>query len=41
MTQGRAGALTRIAFGSFLAIGGLISALYGDRLIAAYSLLLQ
>ena len=41
LTRRRATSATRIAFGSFLAIGGLVSALYGDRLIAAYTLLLQ
>ena len=41
LTRRRATSATRIAFGSFLAIGGLLSALYGDRLIAAYTLLLQ
>lgn len=37
----RATAQTRIAFGSFLAVGGLVSALYGERIVAAYSLLLR
>jgi leader peptidase (prepilin peptidase)/N-methyltransferase len=41
LAQRRATATSRIAFGSFLAIGGLVSALLGDRIIAAYSLLLQ
>ena len=41
VTKGRATATTRIAFGSFLALGGLFSAVFGDRVIAAYSLLLQ
>ena len=41
LARGRATSTTRIAFGSFLAIGGLLSALFGDRIIAAYSLLLQ
>ena len=31
VTKGRATATTRIAFGSFLAIGGLVSAVFGDR----------
>ncbi len=39
--RGRAGASTRIAFGSFLAVGGLLAAVFGQRVIAAYSLLLQ
>jgi len=41
IVRGRAGASTRIAFGSFLAVGGLIAAVFGQRLITAYSLLLQ
>jgi leader peptidase (prepilin peptidase)/N-methyltransferase len=41
LVRGRATATTRIAFGSFLAVGGLVSALFGDRIITAYSLLLQ
>jgi leader peptidase (prepilin peptidase)/N-methyltransferase len=41
LTKGRATAATRIPFGSFLAIGGLIAAVFGDRIIAAYTLLLQ
>jgi leader peptidase (prepilin peptidase)/N-methyltransferase len=41
VTKGRATAATRIAFGSFLALGGLVSAVCGERIIAAYSLLLQ
>ena len=39
--RGRAGASTRIAFGSFLAIGGLFAAVIGQQIIAAYSLLLR
>nr|WP_246409346.1 A24 family peptidase [Granulicella aggregans] len=41
VTKGRGTVTTRIAFGSFLALGGLFSAVFGDRVIAAYSLLLQ
>ena len=41
MIRGRAGAATRIAFGSFLAVGGLFSAVFGQQVINAYSLLLQ
>jgi leader peptidase (prepilin peptidase) / N-methyltransferase len=41
VTKGRATATTRIAFGSFLALGGLFSAMFGHRVIAAYSLLLH
>ena len=41
LARGRANALSRVAFGSFLAIGGLVSALYGERLLTVYTLLLQ
>ncbi len=41
IARGRAGASTRIAFGSFLAIGGLVSAVYGGEVIAWYSGLLR
>ncbi len=41
VTKGRATATTRIAFGSFLALGGLVAAVFGERIITAYSLLLQ
>jgi leader peptidase (prepilin peptidase)/N-methyltransferase len=36
LLRGRAGAATRLPFGSFLAIGGLFSALFGRPLIDAY-----
>ena len=41
IARGRATATTRIAFGSFLGLGGLIAATVGERLIEAYSVLLQ
>ncbi len=41
VARGRAGATTRIAFGSFLAVGGLVSAAFGAEAIAWYSGLLQ
>ena len=41
LARRHATAATRIAFGSFLALGGLFSAVFGDRIIAAYSLLLR
>jgi leader peptidase (prepilin peptidase) / N-methyltransferase len=41
LTQRRAGATTKLAFGSFLATGGLIAAQFGDRIIDAYSQLLR
>jgi leader peptidase (prepilin peptidase)/N-methyltransferase len=37
----RANATTRLPFGSFLAVGGMIAAIFGERILAAYSLLLQ
>ena len=41
LARRRATSGTPIAFGSFLAAGGLLSCLYGERIIAAYTLLLQ
>lgn len=41
LARGRAGATFRLAFGSFLSIGGLISALFGNRLINMYIALLR
>jgi leader peptidase (prepilin peptidase)/N-methyltransferase len=40
LTRGKAGATSKLAFGSFLAVGGLIAALYGEKLIEAYKTLL-
>jgi leader peptidase (prepilin peptidase)/N-methyltransferase len=40
LARGRAGALSKLAFGSFLAVGGLFAAVFGDRLIAIYTALL-
>lgn len=37
----RATASTRLPFGSFLAVGGFVAATLGERIIGAYSLLLQ
>ena len=39
--RGRAGASTRIAFGSFLAVGGLVAAVYGQGVVAWYGGLLR
>jgi leader peptidase (prepilin peptidase)/N-methyltransferase len=39
--KGRPAATTKLPFGSFLAIGGLITAQIGDRVIEAYSQLLR
>ncbi|MEO6804323.1 MAG: prepilin peptidase [Granulicella sp.] len=41
LVRGRAGGTTRLAFGSFLCAGGLISALFGNRLIEIYASLLH
>lgn len=40
LARGKAGATAKLAFGSFLAIGGLIAALYGEKLINIYKTLL-
>jgi leader peptidase (prepilin peptidase)/N-methyltransferase len=37
LMRGKAGATSKLAFGSFLCIGGLISAQFGNRLIAWYA----
>jgi len=41
LARGRAGAATRIAFGSFLAVGGLVAAVFGHRMVAWYAGLLR
>jgi leader peptidase (prepilin peptidase)/N-methyltransferase len=41
LARGRAGLLSKLPFGSFLAAGGLIAAQVGDRIIDAYSQLLR
>jgi leader peptidase (prepilin peptidase)/N-methyltransferase len=41
LLRGTAGRTTRLAFGSFLAVGGMIAALFGDRLIGMYAALLR
>jgi leader peptidase (prepilin peptidase) / N-methyltransferase len=41
LARGKAGATSRLAFGSFLSIGGLVSALFGNRLINMYIALLR
>ncbi len=40
LTRGKAGAASKLAFGSFLAAGGLIAALYGEKIVNAYKTLL-
>jgi leader peptidase (prepilin peptidase)/N-methyltransferase len=41
IVRGRAGATSKLPFGSFLAAGGLLAAQIGDRIIDAYSQLLR
>ena len=41
LVRGRAGATSKVAFGSFLAAGGLVAAQFGDRLISTYAALLR
>jgi leader peptidase (prepilin peptidase)/N-methyltransferase len=41
LVRGRASGTTRLAFGSFLSAGGLIAALFGNRLIEIYASLLH
>ena len=41
LLRGKAGKTTKLAFGSFLAIGGMIAALFGGRLIDMYAALLR
>ena len=41
LLRGKAQRTTKLAFGSFLAIGGLVSAQYGDRIINTYTALLR
>jgi len=41
LVRGKAGATSKLAFGSFLCVGGLVSALYGNRLIDMYITLLR
>lgn len=41
LARGKAGATSKLAFGSFLCLGGLVSALYGNRLIDMYIALLR
>nr|WP_218892225.1 A24 family peptidase [Granulicella arctica] len=41
LIRGRAGATTRLAFGSFLCLGGLITALVGNRILETYEAFLR
>jgi leader peptidase (prepilin peptidase)/N-methyltransferase len=41
MARGRANRMSRLAFGSFLSFGGLVAALFGERVISSYAALLR
>jgi leader peptidase (prepilin peptidase)/N-methyltransferase len=41
LARGKAGVTSKLAFGSFLCVGGLVAALYGNRLIDSYIALLR
>ncbi len=41
IARGKAGAATRLPFGSFLAVGGLLAALFGETIVSAYTNLLH
>ena len=41
LARGKAGATSKLAFGSFLCVGGLIAAVFGNRLIDKYIALLR
>ncbi|WP_263366150.1 prepilin peptidase [Edaphobacter bradus] len=41
MVRGKAALATKLAFGSFLAAGGLFAAQFGDRIIESYSVLMR
>jgi leader peptidase (prepilin peptidase)/N-methyltransferase len=41
LARGKAGATSKLAFGSFLCVGGLVAAVYGNRLIDMYIALLR
>jgi leader peptidase (prepilin peptidase)/N-methyltransferase len=41
VARGRATGMTKLAFGSFLALGGLFAAQFGDRIVQAYGVLLR
>lgn len=40
LARGKVGGVSKLAFGSFLAAGGLIAALYGEKIVNAYKTLL-
>jgi leader peptidase (prepilin peptidase) / N-methyltransferase len=41
LARGKAGATSKLAFGSFLCVGGLVAAMFGNRLIDSYIALLR
>ncbi len=41
LARGKVGATSKLAFGSFLCVGGLVAAIYGNRLIDMYIALLR
>ena len=41
LVRGKAGATSKLAFGSFLCVGGLVAAMFGNRLIDSYIALLR
>jgi leader peptidase (prepilin peptidase)/N-methyltransferase len=41
LVRGKAGALTRLPLGSFISAGGLIAALYGERIVNSYTSMLR
>ena len=41
LLSGRADRMTKLAFGSFLSFGGLVAAMYGERVISGYAALLR
>ena len=41
LARGKAGTASKLPFGSFLCVGGLFAALYGNRLMNMYIALLQ
>ena len=41
LVSGRADRMTKLAFGSFLSFGGLVAAMYGERVISGYAALLR
>ena len=40
LARGKIGRASKLAFGSFLAVGGLLAALYGEKIMSMYKTLL-